>query len=124
MRKSEIILFLKIWGCHLLLYYLIFGFLITLPNLRWRLDILWALIVFPFTGMIGLLDQFVAFPIIPITIMLLIVKFSKNTIFNSYLIAVFTCYVLKIILQYFFFSSDEKIIHEHLIGRRLGMLAC
>ena len=123
MKKATIILFLKIWGLHMFLYYLIFGTLITFPNLKWQLDTLQVFFVFPIVGIAGMLDHCVAFPLIPILGTLLLIKFTKLSMFDSYVIAIFTCYILKMITQYFLIT-DERIIYEWLIGRRLAMLAC
>ena len=108
-KKLTNIITAKIWIIHTVVYYLIFGLIFQSLQLwynEWPIDFefIGKVILSPFGGVFGIYDGFPLYVILPISIHLLFIKFSKFNIFYSYIISVTIAYV---IIKYFIYLFDE-----------------
>lgn len=100
-------IFVRIWIWHQLLFYTIYGTLLMIPNSRpVNFESLAAMLILPIAGMIGFLDSFPGFFIVPILFMLLLIEYGQLRIFKAYLISIFLCHILRFFIQRYIYDSD------------------
>lgn len=101
-------IFIRIWVVHQLLYYTLYGELLTIPNIKViNSDTFLATLLWPLAGMIGFLDSFPGFFILPILFMLLLTEYFQLKIFKAYIISVFTCHILRFSIQRYLYYTEN-----------------
>ena len=122
MKPFTVTFFTKIWLLHLLVYYTFYGLLartlVAFKNGDIYYNVFKDLYVLPFAalimGIMGFVDNFPAFIVIPIIFMQVLIhnKFKHNW-FLAYCISVITSYLLDYIWIYY--DNKSRIFGFHLI---------